>query len=80
MGPIPTRQGSAKTPGPTPLPLGSKLPSLVAPPLKGRGEVALLKPLLLRGGVGVGSIRWTQHRAPRTAPTPRSPAVKGRGL
>ena len=40
VGPIPTRQGSTKTPDPTPLRLGSKLPSLVAPPLKRRGELS----------------------------------------
>ena len=37
MGSIRWTQGSIKITNPTPLRLGSKLPSLVAPPLEGRG-------------------------------------------
>ncbi len=89
MGSIRWTQGSPQITNPTPLRLGSKLPSLVAPPLKGRGEDALLKPLLFRGGVGVGSLRRMQRSAQITIPTPLrlgsklpslvAPPLKGRG-
>ena len=76
MGSIRWTQRSTQITNPTPLRLGSKLPSLAAPPLKRRGEVALLTPLkplmplLFRGGGGVGSIRWTQRSTQITNPTP----------
>ena len=92
MGSIRWTQASTKITNPTPLRLGSKLPSLAAPPLKRRGEVALLKPLkplLFRGGVGVGSVPTRQRLAKITNPTPlrlgsklpslAAPPLQGRG-
>ncbi len=37
------------------------------------------KPLLFRGGVGVGAVSYTQCSLMGTAPTPQPPPLKRRG-
>ena len=76
VGPIVRAKPSVQTPGPTPLRLGSKLPSLVAPPLKRRGiesQNTQLLPSPSGEGLGVGAIVRTPTSRGGTSPAPTPP-------